>query len=328
MNGETDDLARLIHETLEQLGWNADAKEVAERVRRLNIGLPIEDEFIVLCTWLGQCQLIHKLDQVQMPDISHNQFQVPDLLATFVFDKKVITVLIEVKSSKENVLSLRPDYVDRLKAYAHLLGLPILVAWKWHDIWCLFDIERCVRVNKNYNINWETAIKENLLGLLSGDFSYSLRLGCGIHFRQRKIKMLSQSQSDEGLVEEWQTVIDDVYFTDGTSKRINELDPDIQMILMIADLEVRDEIDNEYITKHFTVTEELGLFAHMALVRLLQFRSAGDQPLNWRQHLKNSKVLSDISEFRTAVEKAMKQGFVPLILNPRPASKPDFLNKA
>nr|MBF4317138.1 hypothetical protein [Vibrio anguillarum] len=60
MKDKPSDLERLIHESLEQLGWSADAKSIAERVHRLNIGLPLEDEFSIICGWLGQCSLVHK----------------------------------------------------------------------------------------------------------------------------------------------------------------------------------------------------------------------------------------------------------------------------
>ena len=83
MKDKPSDLERLIHESLEQLGWTADAKSIAERVHRLNIGLPLEDEFSIICGWLGRCNLIHKLDQQQYPATSKDAFQVPDLLANF-----------------------------------------------------------------------------------------------------------------------------------------------------------------------------------------------------------------------------------------------------
>lgn len=43
------DLPRLIQDVLAELGYVVDAAVVAEQVRRLDIGLPIEDEFSVLC---------------------------------------------------------------------------------------------------------------------------------------------------------------------------------------------------------------------------------------------------------------------------------------
>lgn len=64
---EIDDLARLIHEVLEETGWRANPETLISRVRRLQLGLPIEDEFSVLLSWLGKCRLVHKLDQHQSP---------------------------------------------------------------------------------------------------------------------------------------------------------------------------------------------------------------------------------------------------------------------
>lgn len=77
------DAARLIQTVLAELGWDADASDITARVRRLNVGLPKEDEFSVVCAWLGKCWLLHKLDQHQLPISSREKFQVPDLLAFF-----------------------------------------------------------------------------------------------------------------------------------------------------------------------------------------------------------------------------------------------------
>ena len=48
------DGARLIQDVLAELGWSADATDLAEGVRRLDVGLPAEDEFSVVCAWLGK----------------------------------------------------------------------------------------------------------------------------------------------------------------------------------------------------------------------------------------------------------------------------------
>lgn len=47
------DLPRLIKDVLAELGYDADAAAVVELVRRPCVGLPIEDEFSVVCAWLG-----------------------------------------------------------------------------------------------------------------------------------------------------------------------------------------------------------------------------------------------------------------------------------
>src|SRR5437899_4236167 len=186
MTEPPEDLAHLIHEALTQLSWGADAKRIATRIWRLNIGLPREDEFSVVCGWLGQCELIHKLDQKQTPRQSSNSFQVPDLLAIFRLKTRRIPVLIEVKSKKDNILSFWPDYYEKLKNYADSVGLPLLIAWKFHGMWVLFDSSHLRKAQSNLNVRFDLAIGENLLGVLAGDFSYSLYPNSGLHLRIRK----------------------------------------------------------------------------------------------------------------------------------------------
>ena len=110
---------------MEQLGWGVEAGQVATRIWRLNVGLPREDEFSVVCGWLGCCDVIHKLDQKQTPDKSCEKYQVPDLLAVFNVKGKQIPVLIEVKSKKDKTLSFRPDYLEKLSNYANVLKPPL-----------------------------------------------------------------------------------------------------------------------------------------------------------------------------------------------------------
>ena len=92
----TDDSDRLIQEVLSDLGWDDDPKIVADKVKRLDQGLPAEDEFTAICSWLGKARLLHKLDQHQAPSSSRELYQVPDLLAEFEHSDPV---LIEVKSN-------------------------------------------------------------------------------------------------------------------------------------------------------------------------------------------------------------------------------------
>jgi Holliday junction resolvase len=173
------DLPRLIREALVLLGMNADADEIVRAVRRLNYGLPAEDEFSVVCAWLGRCKLIHKLDQQQSPVSSTQMLQVPDLLAIF---EGAGPCLIEVKSSLDNTLSFKPDYLARLQACANALGMPLLVAWKRYNLWVLFDTSQLKLARTNYNITFEDALRHNLMGVLAGDVSYVLRTGASINF--------------------------------------------------------------------------------------------------------------------------------------------------
>lgn len=170
-----DDDDRLIQEVLAELGRDADPIQIAQQVRRLDRGLPAEDEFIAVCSWLGKTRLIHKLDQHQAPSQSHASYQVPDLLAIY---EESGPVLIEVKSKKASTLSFRPDYLARLQTYADVLQMPLLIAWKYHGMmfghmalvhllnWPLQDGEQ---------INWRHAIRRESVVSNMTNFTQALQ---------------------------------------------------------------------------------------------------------------------------------------------------------
>ena len=136
--------ARLVYDVLAELGEGGNASAVAERIRRLELGLPVEDECILLLSWLGKCRLIHKLDQLAFPPTSPPEFRVPDLFAVFDHGGRELPVLIEVKGKQAMAFSWRPDYVEALRRYARLLGLPLLLACKWKllGLWTVPDVYR------------------------------------------------------------------------------------------------------------------------------------------------------------------------------------------
>lgn len=327
MENKPLDLERLIHESLEQLGWDADAKSIADRVQRLNIGLPLEDEFSIICGWLGQCDLVHKLDQQQYPTTSKNTFQVPDLLANFnVRGASNTTVLIEVKSCEKNVLSLRPDYVSKLKAYGKLLGLPVLIAWRKYGIWSLVDLEVFSKVKKNFNLNFNDAIKNSLMSKFLGDFSYTPQVNSGVHISFKKEKLIDSIETKDGLQENWHLVIDDVYFTNGEREQIRDLSPIAQQLFHSWDLSTTETHSDSHILMHNTIDEESGMFAHMALTRLLSFHGQEDE-VHWRSHLRHDTAISSVSNFRSGIEENLKADIIKYIFDIEPAVVPDFLNK-
>lgn len=327
MKDKPPDLERLIHESLEQLGWSADITSIADRVHRLNIGLPLEDEFSIICGWLGQCNLVHKLDQQQYPTTSKDIFQVPDLLANFnVRGAGNTSVLIEVKSCERNVLSFRPDYVSKLRAYGQLLGLPVLIAWRKYGIWSLVDLDVFSKATKNYNLNFNDAMRNSLMSKILGDFSYTPQVNSGVHISFKKEKIIETIETDGGQQENWHTVIDDVYFTNGESEQLKDLSPVAQQLFRSWDLTTTESHSDSHVVMHNTIDEESGMFAHMALTRLLSFHSREDD-VHWRRHLQNDAAISSISGFRSGIEENLKAGIIKYIFDIEPANVPDFLNE-
>ena len=290
----------------------------------LNFGLPREDEFSVVCGWLGCCDVIHKLDQKQTPEKSSERYQVPDLLAIFNVQGKQVPVLIEVKSKKDNTLSFRPDYMEKLKQYSNVLNLPILIAWRWQGIWILFELKHMKKAKKNYNIHFGDAIRENLLGILAGDFSYSLYPKAGLHIGMKKEELISTEEADDGSTDQWKMVIDDVYYTNGDGQVVRNLPSQVQQLFVISDLEKSENHTDTHITMNYVVRESSMLFAHMALVRLLNWQTPADPDIHWRTMLHGSYIVKGIENFRTAIQEAMEYKIVRTVFNLTPRTEPEF----
>lgn len=319
------DVARLIQNVLAELGWSADTAAIANAVQRLNIGLPAEDEFSVVCAWLGKCQLLHKLDQQQVPVASQQTYQVPDLLAKFSTQHGQAPVLIEVKSKQDNILSFRPDYLERLQNYAAMLGLPLLIAWKFHNIWMLFEARHLRKAERNFNIACETALQQNLLGVLAGDVAYKIGAGAGLHLRFRKDKLLESVPSRDGFTEEWQMAVDDVAFTDREGQRRTDLYPEVQTLFWSWDLDQQEEHTGTHLHLRYVAGEEGMQFAHTALVRLLHWELPRGDEIHWRGLLRKEQVTANVSNFTAALKAGLQQKVVSHIFHLSPQAMPAFL---
>ena len=314
-----DDDDRLIQEVLAELGRDANPSHIAEQVRRLDRGLPAEDEFIAVCSWLGETRLIHKLDQHQAPSKSREDYQVPDLLAMY---ENSGPVLIEVKSKKTPTLSFKPDYLGRLQAYADVLQMPLLIAWKYHGIWTLFEARHLTKAKKNFNIRYEAAIKESLLGILAGDVAYKIAPGAGVHLRFKKEKLLASEETEDGLNEQWQMRVDKVGFTSAGGTPAD----DVTTLFTTWDLSEHQVHSETHTEMQFVAGEDDGMmFGHMALVHLLNWPLQDGEQINWRHAIRRESVVSNMTNFTQALQRALEQKVVRIIINQQPLSWPEFV---
>ena len=321
----TDDSDRLIPEVLSELGWNDDPKKVADQVKQLDQGLPAEDEFTAICSWLGKAHLLHKLDQHQAPSSSRDLYQVPDLLAEF---EQSGPVLIEVKSKTKQTLSFTPRYLDRLRAYAHLVKMPLLIAWKHHGIWVLFDIQHFTKAQKNFNITFGDAMKENLLGVLAGDVAYKIASGAGVRFSCKKEQLIATEENEGTVTEQWQMRIDEVGFMITDGKMVDELDPDVTTLFTTWDLSEQQSHSDTHIDLRFVASDDDGMmFGHMALTHLLHWTLPQGETINWRHAIRRDTVVSNMTNFRRALERALEQKVVHIIIHQQPHTWPHFIPK-
>ncbi|MFG5380481.1 hypothetical protein [Yoonia sp. R2-816] len=216
---------------------------------------------------------------IRPPSQSHDEYQVPDLLAQY---QDSGPVLIEVKAKKARTLSFKPDYLERLEAYAALLNIPLLIAWKYHGIWTPFEARHLSKAHKNFNIRFDHALRENLLGVLAGDVAYKIAPGAGIHLRFKKEKLLNIEKNEGGYTEQWQMRVDKVGFTSAGGEPLNDPDDEVTTLLTTWDLAEREVHSNTHVEVQFVATDEDGMmFGHMALVHLLNWSLPKGASINW-----------------------------------------------
>ncbi len=323
-----DPSPHLLYQALLDLGGGAEPEALAQKVRQLSLGLPAEDEFSVLLSWLGRCSLVHKLDQLQAPSESRNRYRVPDLLTIVQCGKRELPALIEVKATRSPTLSWRPDYIAGLRRYGEQLGLPVLVAWKFKpvQIWTLFELRHFARAVKNYSIKLETAMRESLMGIVAGDFGVVLKSGVGLHFKMRKLCKLGEKGTRRGRQQQWRLRIHDVYFTNGEGDRMDRLGPGIWAYLLCGPLEERDRADETHFHKSFVVPDDEAIqWSHTVLPALVKFKAPNGTPVNWRQLLASQRFPIAATDLHAAANGGISDGVVRYLLDQQPHTRPCFL---
>ena len=113
-------------------------------------------------------------------------------------------MLIEVKKTSKTSLSRRPDYFEGLRRYGQVLGLPVLLAWKITPpgIWALVDLDQFQLARTNYRLTLEMALRDNLLGVLAGDFAVAFQPGLGMHLHLKRVETLSRDVQGDSITEQ------------------------------------------------------------------------------------------------------------------------------
>jgi len=312
----TESLLRHLIETNSKLS-SQDPREAAQRFGQLWRNLEPESEFSLILSWLGNCVLVHKLGQEQLPHQSPNKYRVPDLLAVFNYHGRLLPVLIEVKTSaKPGRLSLNSGYLR----YAEVMGLPMLVAWRHLSFWTLFEMRHATLARVNYNIDFHRAMEENLLCLLAGDFSYRIFPGSAISMR---IEKLSEETADGGF----EGMITDVHVTDPHGERIPEI-PHLASLFLILDDEVEIMEDGRSATQRFVIRDRgCSELASMTLAKVALAQAQIHRgSLDWRDIFHNTEHWAQgQGQLHKIVDMAAVHGVAEKARRFRPKHMPTFL---
>jgi len=335
----TDQRLRLLYEACEQAGITASLTkdDVIRRFEALDRGLPAEDEFAVLAGWLGKCTLIHKLDQAQFPMSSRDSYQVPDFLAVFENEGRKTPTLIEVKKTKDMSFKWAKSYYRKLRAYANLLNLPLLIACKFRPddgnwaIWTLFEAHVFDNPDSSYKVTLERALGENLLSQLAGDFVLDVKAGVGLHMRVD----LSGDKADWKRMREANKFFGamSVFWTNGDGKRIDtaQLSPGLLAILnCIPSLSDFSRNDGEsYMIQSSVLQDNRPIFAqHILPLLLTEGQALVDDSIWWREILGRGNLPISPKDIYKAASEAANDNIVELILHQIPETTPTFLQNS
>ena len=322
-----DSSARLLYEAIQQMGWSADPALIADRVKKLDLGLPAEDEFIFILSWLGKCHLAHKLDQAQFPLKSREIYQVPDLLASFDTTAGPKLALLEVKSTIKKKLVWKANYLQKLKNYSALTSIPLLVAWKFYSLWLIVDINLFAKAKTDFHLSLETAMKNNLMSYLAGDFVYVMKPNVGFHFVMKKEKIVSaKSAGKSSREEQWLVRIEKAYFTNSEGIETTKLPSGLWPLLISAEPDPEDRIEEDCVYQSFVIPQNQGIkFAHAALPVMINISMTNDEKIHWRKELINHKYPVEIKQFYDAAKEGIEKGYVKYIFHLQPTEIPSFL---
>jgi len=322
MRNDLDDKARAIQEIANQLGWNNDITTLIDRVNQLDQGLIQEDEFIYIINWHGKCKLIHKLDQLQLPNDSKSHYTIPDILVEVETSEGLKKFIIEIKTSKKNKLSWTEDYFQGLINYSNLVQIPILIAWKWSlfQLWSLFEIKHFEKPNLNYKIIFEKAYQENLMSKYFGEFIIIPFEEFGLNISMKKIKKISEKINDVGNLEiGWETNIDEIYLSGKDNCKVKEIDKGILAILLSMSTEEKIIENETHIVKRYIPYPNKMQFSQN--IPIILTKAFSNEAINWLHKSKDNIYPVVYDEFLLSLEKGVEDGLIQYVLFPKPLSE-------
>lgn len=128
------------------------------------------------------------------------------------------------------------------------------------------------------------------------------------------------------VAEQWRLRIDEVDFTIAVGEAIGDLDPEVSTLFTTWDLEERQSHSDTHVELQFVVGNDGMMFGHMALTHLLNWTLPQGTPIDWRHAIRRNAVVSNMTNFRRALERALEQKVVRTILHQQPHSWPDFMS--
>jgi Holliday junction resolvase len=296
------------------------------RVKAIRKGLSAEREFRTIVSWLGKCGGIYTIDQTPMPaQFTDLQLSVPDFIAFAKLGETTKTFLVEVKSSEEGTLVWSEKYIRSLQAFADLLRVPLLIAWKWKVRWVVVDASVFEKKVTAHHLTAEKALQQNLMPAVFGDVAHALR-------------------------EDFQMVID-ATVQDYEPRPEDKLLPEGAYTFKLQEMYFRvhnkrqSGIPNELVWLFFSFPQESvvnrrggreveivhspqpNTYACLsdALMAALLWRCSPEEALDWDRVIQEGDLPDGGPRLTSALNSGIEQGFVRYVLDQVPETKPPYL---
>src|SRR5713101_3651552 len=312
MDESEKELLGNLFELYQERGGNADRETLASRLRRMEIGIPAEDEFAILLSWLGRCRFVHRLRPRHVPT---KEYKVPDLLAIFERDGQPLPVLIEVKDKQKKRLSWTPAYFGALQRYGEEVGLPILLAWKDRlgDFWALCELRHFHVEGTNYKLTFLEAMERSLLSALAGDFSYRLQPGLGMHIHMKKLGPGKPHGPGEMR---FPLQVERAYFARPDGTEIRDQRGLVWLFTGLEQDEPHLEEDATHFRQSFTIPDvPVSQVAHRVLPVMLRMRRDHRDGIRWHKVRESGRLPMSGAALEEAARNAIAAGAVKYVFH-------------
>ena len=309
------DLYEVAREDVNKLDPNA----LVERLKGIHKGLSAEHEFAAIASWLGSTRLIVSSDDVLHTD---GRYRVPDFLVVVQKGDRDVSFLVEVKSDADNKLVWTEKYLAAMKRFADMLGMPLLVAWKWHGMWSLVDVELFEKKTVAHHLTFDVAMKNNLMSALFGNVFLKIKKGFRLELM---LKLLDPEDAASEVLEDGEHAmqVTDMGLYTYNGRLPKDLTSELFPLIMARSIEPETECEGKFLRHIFPGDHENIFNVSELLIANLSW-SQDDDEVDWLAALRNGLPVP-IADLRGVLNRGIEAGALQYVLEQQPQVVPAFL---
>jgi Holliday junction resolvase len=302
-----------------------DGEALGERLNRIRSGLLPETEFFSTVSWLGNCAGIFRLDQTPMPIEGNATIRAPDFLAFVNHNERIVPILIEVKKTDDEKLVWSEAYLQSLTTFAQTVNLPLLVAWKWHEVWLLVDYSHFTKHTTAYHLTKGTAFTENLMSMAFGNVHVQMDDEMTFVMKGLLVDHKLKSAAEIPSAGTYQIQIKGAAFRrNDDSLTLSEVNPELFLLFLTAPTENRVNVVSEHEIEIIYAPEAETSIALSHVLLTFLYMTHQEEELDWDKILREGPFTSSGKQFRDALEIGLEKGFVKYVFEQVPQTIPPY----